>query len=130
LQIILGNLITNAIKYTREGSIVVTVRDRPDGEGVEFDVRDTGPGIPPEQLARIREPFHESESGAHKLEGVGLGLAIVYGYAALLRVEVNVCSVVGHGTSFRLDVPHRYSPPDDRTAIIVREPGKSASEAA
>jgi len=130
LQIILGNLITNAIKYTREGSIVVTVRDRPEVGRVEFGVRDTGPGIPPEQLARIHEPFHESESGAQKLEGVGLGLAIVYGYAALLGAEVSVRSVLGHGTSFRLDVPHRYSLPDDRTAIVMRERGKGSSEAA
>jgi signal transduction histidine kinase len=123
LQIVLGNLITNAIKYTREGSIVMTVRDRPDVGRVEFEVRDTGPGIPPEQLARIHEPFHESRSSAHKLEGVGLGLAIVYGYAALLGVEVSVRSVVGDGTSFRLDVPYRYSPPDDRTAIVMAEHG-------
>ena len=126
LQIILGNLITNAIKYTREGSIVVTARDRPDGEGVEFGVRDTGAGIPPEQLARIHEPFHDSESGAHKLDGVGLGLAIVYGYAALLGVEVSVCSMVGHGTSFRLDVPRRYSSPDDRPPYIRNTPNVSA----
>jgi signal transduction histidine kinase len=45
---------------------------------VAFGVRDTGPGIPPEQLRRIHEPFHESGSGAHELREMGLGLSIVY----------------------------------------------------
>jgi signal transduction histidine kinase len=127
LQIVLGNLITNAIKYTREGSIVMTVRDRPDAGRVEFEVRDTGLGIPAEQLARIHEPFHESRSSAHKLEGVGLGLAIVYGYSALLGAEVSVRSVLGHGTSFHLDVPYRYSRPDERTAIVTSERGRATT---
>ena len=59
LQIVLSNLVTNALKYTREGQVVVRVEERTDGF-VEFAVTDTGPGIPAAQLARIREPFHES----------------------------------------------------------------------
>lgn len=119
LLIVLGNLITNAIKYTREGSIVVSVRDRPDVQRVEFGIDDTGPGIPGEQLARIHEPFHECGPGAHKVEGVGLGLAIVCRYATLLGAEVTVHSAVGHGTSFRVYVPYRYSPRDGRPALVV-----------
>jgi signal transduction histidine kinase len=105
LQIVLSNLLTNALKYTREGRVVVTVEER--GEGiVEFSVADTGPGIAPAQLARIREPFHETTgAGSHRVGGVGLGLAIVYRYAALLGVQVSVASTVGAGTNFAVSVP-------------------------
>jgi len=73
---------------------------------VDFEVNDTGPGIPEGQLAHIREPFHESSGpGGHNLEGVGLGLAIVYRYAALLGATVSVRSAVGRGTSFVVTVP-------------------------
>lgn len=75
-------------------------------DAVVFAVADSGPGIPPERLARVREPFHESSSpGGHCLPGVGLGLAIVHGYAALLHATVDVVSVVGRGTTFRVRVP-------------------------
>jgi two-component system OmpR family sensor kinase len=81
---------------------------------VDFRVEDTGPGIPGTLLARIREPFHESGSaGAHHLAGVGLGLAIVYRYAALLGAEVSVRSAVGRGTSFAISVPRRAAPAPD-----------------
>ena len=107
LQIILSNLVTNALKYTRDGQVVVRVQERTDGF-VEFAVADTGPGIPAAQLARIREPFHESSGTAgHHIGGVGLGLAIVHRYAALLGVDVAVRSTVGVGTCFVVAVPRR-----------------------
>jgi signal transduction histidine kinase len=105
LQIVLSNLVTNALKYTREGRVTVTVEERPDGV-VVFVVADTGPGIPAEQLAHIREPFHESSGVAgHEIGGVGLGLAIVHRYAALLGARVTVRSTVGMGTCFTVAVP-------------------------
>jgi signal transduction histidine kinase len=111
LQIVLSNLITNALKYTHNGEIVVSVRDRPIARRVELRVDDTGPGIPAPQLARIREPFHESSGrGPHGLAGVGLGLTIVYRYSALLGAAVSVHSTVGHGTSFVVTVPYDYEP--------------------
>ena len=66
------------------------MEERADG-AVDFAVADTGPGIPEAQLAHIREPFHESSGAAgHRIGGVGLGLAIVHRYAALLGVQVDV----------------------------------------
>jgi signal transduction histidine kinase len=105
LEIVLSNLVTNALKYTREGHVTFRVRARRDREQIDFQVEDTGPGIPEEQLAHIQEPFHES-SGAtgHSLAGIGLGLAIVYRYATLLGAAVSVRSKVGQGTSFRVRV--------------------------
>jgi len=108
LQIMLANLLTNALKYTTEGSVALRVRDESDA--VVFEVADTGPGIPPERLARMREPFHESTAGAQRVHGIGLGLAIVHGYAALLKAGVEVGSVVGRGTTFRVRVPHTLPP--------------------
>jgi signal transduction histidine kinase len=106
LEIVLANLVTNALKYTREGEVTVRVRARESAQRVYFEVDDTGPGIPENQLAHIREPFHESSGrGPHNLEGIGLGLAIVYRYAALLGAAVSVRSIVGRGTSFQVTVP-------------------------
>jgi signal transduction histidine kinase len=107
LQIVLSNLITNALKFTTEGEVALRVEEEPDA--VVFEVVDTGPGIPPERLAHIREPFHES-SASTRIRGVGLGLAIVHGYAALLNAAVDVASVVGCGTTFRVRVPHALRP--------------------
>jgi signal transduction histidine kinase len=113
LEIVLANLVTNALKYTHAGEVAITVRSRKDARFVDFRVDDTGPGIPPQKLARIREPFHESAApGPHKLEGVGLGLAIVYRYATLLGADVEVRSDLGLGTSFTIAVPRH----DDTTA--------------
>ena len=113
LQIVLCNLISNAIKYTRAGSIVVSVRDLPDLRQVEFGVEDTGPGIPAAQLATVHEPFHESGPSAHKLAGVGLGLTIVYRYAQQLGTELTARSTVGAGTAFRIRVPYQWCPTRD-----------------
>ena len=105
LAIVLSNLVTNALKYTREGQVTVTVDERSEGV-VTFVVADTGPGIPEAQLAHIREPFHESSGVAgHSIGGVGLGLAIVHRYATLLGVQVAVRSTVGVGTCFIVAVP-------------------------
>ena len=109
LQIVLSNLVTNALKYTREGHVNVTVEER--HAVVDFAVADTGPGIPEAQLAHIREPFHESSGTAgHRIAGIGLGLAIVHRYAALLGVDVDVRSTVGVGTCFVVAVPFVTAP--------------------
>jgi signal transduction histidine kinase len=115
LQVIVTNLLTNAIKYTRAGEITVRVRARSE-ERVDFQIDDTGPGMSETELARIRDPFHESRSGSHPLDGVGLGLAIVYRYAGLLGAELSVRSAVGQGTSFVIGVPYRMPDAEDRAA--------------
>ena len=103
LETLVSNLVTNALKYTRAGEIVVS--GRAVDTRVELSIADTGPGIPPERLARMREPFHESTGASHRIGGIGLGLAIVYRYAALLGAEISVTSAVGHGTVFVVALP-------------------------
>jgi len=108
LGLVLGNLITNALKFTRAGSVTVRVSDCPERRHVEFRIDDTGPGIPHADLARIFEPFHQLAGGSGR-GGVGLGLAIVQRYASLLGATVHVESQVGRGTSFIVDVPYRFA---------------------
>jgi len=106
LEIVLSNLVTNALKYTQSGEVAVVLDDSPGASCVAFRVADTGPGIPASRLARMREPFHESTGTTHQLGGLGLGLSIVYRYAALLDVDVAVDSAVGRGTTFVVTVPY------------------------
>jgi len=111
LAIVLGNLIGNAIKFTSAGSVTIGVRDRRADGYLEFRVDDTGRGISEEELARIFEPFHQvTGSEPHGPGGVGLGLAIVQRYVALLGARLEVRGVVGRGTSFSVLLPYRSVP--------------------
>lgn len=111
-QIVL-NLLSNAIKFTSSGgsvSMTATVErasDSPDGGRIaRIDVRDTGRGIPPEQVDAIFEPFVQlGRTLNHPAEGVGLGLAISRDLARRLGGELRVTSEVGLGSTFTLTVP-------------------------
>jgi signal transduction histidine kinase len=106
LRSVLDNLVNNAIKFTVRGSITVSLEVLPAANGVQLTVGDTGPGIPSAEIPRILEPFHQGEpapNGAH--HGVGLGLAIVDRYVALLGGKLEVRSRVGVGTTFLVSLP-------------------------
>ena len=107
LRQILYNLIGNAIKFTNRGEIRVVVSDIDCDEGrlLQFDVIDTGIGIPKEHLARLFGRFTQVESGANRrFGGTGLGLAISQRLAALLGGHIEVDSCTGQGSRFRLTV--------------------------
>jgi signal transduction histidine kinase len=114
------NLVSNAFKYSAEGSINVDVRQT--GAVVSISVADTGTGIPADQLDKIFDRFHRIEnSGARSLEGTGIGLAmvreLVYLHGGTIRVE----SEFGKGSTFTVTVPIGSAHlPFDR---ILREPG-------
>ncbi len=102
---VLVNLIANAVKFTPEGGHV-TVRAYQGDESVILSVEDTGIGIPEEHHERIFEPFRQVERGDEKgYGGVGLGLALVAQLADLLAVRLELDSIVGKGSTFRVIVP-------------------------
>ena len=98
------NLLGNAVKFTDEGSITVSLRTT-DG-GVELCVADTGVGIPPEDLPHIFDEFRQVErQGGEQTEGTGLGLSIARKIVELLGGEISAQSEVGKGTAFAVRLP-------------------------
>jgi CheY-like chemotaxis protein/anti-sigma regulatory factor (Ser/Thr protein kinase) len=108
LERILLNLITNAIRFTADGRILVGCRRR--GDCVEVTIADTGVGIAPEHLPYVFREFYQAETahGAPR-QGLGLGLAIVQRLAALLEHPIAMKSVPGAGTMVSIRLP-RASP--------------------
>ena len=105
---ILVNLIGNAVKFTDQGRVDVTVARR-NGE-VRVQVRDTGIGIPPADLPRLFQPFTQVDAGlTRRHRGTGLGLYNSRGLARLLGGRIDVESAPGVGSTFTLTVPVRYS---------------------
>ncbi|MEP9386083.1 PAS-domain containing protein [Mesorhizobium sp. KR9-304] len=100
---LIQNLVSNAVKFTRSGRILVGVRRR--GELAEIQVYDTGIGIPVDKLSSIFGEFTRLEEGAKEAEGLGLGLSIVDRIARVLRLELQVDSGRGKGTRFSVILP-------------------------
>jgi signal transduction histidine kinase len=110
---IVPNLVSNALKFTHEGQISVRLRE--DGERFVLEVVDTGIGIPEAELPRIFDRFHRVESaGGRTYEGTGIGLSLVRELVELHGGRVTVESVVGRGSTFRVEVPkgHRHLKPE------------------
>jgi CheY-like chemotaxis protein len=103
LRRLLQNLISNAIKYTPEGSVLVGCRRR--GERLRIEVYDTGIGIPHGKRRAVFREFHRLDQGARVARGVGLGLSIVERIARVLECEVALKSNVGRGSRFSIEVP-------------------------
>src|SRR6185295_1598776 len=98
------NLLSNAFKHTFEGEIAVALR--PGGDHAELVVRDTGVGIPAEQLPHVFERFHRVPSARSRThEGTGIGLALVRELARLHGGTVEVASGEGEGAVFTVRVP-------------------------
>ncbi|MDR7332957.1 ATP-binding protein [Roseateles asaccharophilus] len=125
LERIIGNLLSNAIRYTRRGGVLVGCRRR--AAAVELQVWDTGPGIAPRYRDAIFEEFFRIDApGMGQEKGLGLGLSIVQRCAHLLGYGLSVDSRVDHGTVFRLTLPLSAA-----TASLPRIPPRlSASQRA
>lgn len=107
LKQILSNLVSNAIKFTDEGDVVVRVRSvsRSAGDQLLFEIRDSGIGIAPEAGERLFAPFRQVEHGAEKqYEGTGLGLAISRNLVELMGGQIWFESEKGKGTSFYFSI--------------------------
>jgi signal transduction histidine kinase/putative methionine-R-sulfoxide reductase with GAF domain len=110
LRQVLLNLISNAIKFTYEGTITVSVKNQ--GRDVLFAVIDTGPGIPPEKQNLIFEPFIQAENGERQVHGTGLGLPISRSLVRAHGGELWVESGRGEGSAFFFTLPViRRKPP-------------------
>ena len=110
LRQILMNLISNAVKYTERGEIVVSVSMRPSplgtGHDLSLSVRDTGTGIDPEAQARIFEPFFQAESPDGRIrQGTGLGLSITRRLVDMMHGSIHLASRVGQGATFQVAIP-------------------------
>jgi len=108
LDRVVRNLLSNAIRYTNDGGVVVAARQR--GDKLRFEVWDTGLGIRPHEQERIFEEFYQVSTDAPPLDptqrkGLGLGLAIVRRLARVLDAPLRLRSVPGHGTMFSIEVP-------------------------
>lgn len=106
LRVVLKNVLANALKFTDRGRISVSATQC--GEGVVFEICDTGPGIPPQAVAVIFEPFRQLEPASTRAHGgVGLGLYISRRLLDLLGGSIEVDSRVGVGSCFRIALPAR-----------------------
>lgn len=117
LRQVLLNLISNAVKFTEEGSITLSVKQR--NKFILFAVIDTGPGIAPDDQALIFEPFRQTETGIRHAGGTGLGLPIskrlVEAHGGRLWVE----SQVGEGSAFYFTVPIEQSETNQKQSEVV-----------
>ena len=119
LRQVVINLLSNALKFTDEDSVKVTVRQEAEGRSQEggppassdltISVSDTGIGIAPDELGNIFEQFRQVDgTSTRRHEGTGLGLAITKDLVELLGGEIGVASVVGEGSVFTIRIPSRY----------------------
>ncbi len=100
---ILSNLVSNAIRYTARGRVVVGVRRRPGA--LEFQIWDTGPGIAPDVRERLMQAFMRGDEAKQASEGFGLGLYIVNSLCQQCGYKLNILSEPGKGSAFCLRVP-------------------------
>jgi PAS domain S-box-containing protein len=124
---IVFNLLSNAFKFTLQGGVTLTLRER-DGM-VRLSVRDTGGGIPAHELPRTFERFHRIEGAPGRTyEGSGIGLALIQELVRLHGGQIAVSSVVGEGTQFDVDIPygHAHLPPE-RVVAVDADPALASS---
>lgn len=126
LRQVLINLLGNAIKFTDQGGVAIRLQRQLNEGGTArliIEVEDSGAGIPETEQARIFEPFVQlGEQGVNK--GTGLGLAITRQFVNLMGGDISVCSTVGRGSVFRLDLPLREAQVADLPHAEQAEPGR------
>ncbi|MDY6936077.1 MAG: ATP-binding protein [Cyanobacteriota bacterium] len=145
LRQVLINLLSNAIKFTQTGTVVLRVSpsDRSLGEnslrenrsnahsaGLQFSIGDTGPGIAPQDLERMFDPFVQTQTGQKSPGGTGLGLPIGRQFVRLMGGQLRVRSTLGEGSTFYFEIPVRLVsldeveiPPPEQP-VVGLEPGQ------
>ena len=118
LRQVLINLAGNAVKFTRQGGVIIRLGVKQNGrERLTIEVEDTGPGIAPEDRKRLFRPFVQLAEGSAQ-KGTGLGLAISRQYCQLMGGAIDVESRVGKGSIFRVELPLERVGPADIGALL------------
>jgi signal transduction histidine kinase len=119
LKQILTNLISNAIKFTDSGYVLVEIHTSAPN-GILIKVTDTGIGISPEQLDHIFQPFRQGDQTTQRRHpGTGLGLAITESLVNMMEGSITVESQVNEGTTFIVSIPQRVKDPADHRADVA-----------
>lgn len=120
---ILLNLVGNALKFTPSGKVSLEVAarpragDKPPGHEIDFVIRDTGPGMTPEQLGRIFQPFEQADSSiSRQYGGTGLGLPICKGLTESMGGSLEIESIAGKGTFVRCSIPLKTGQPSSASS--------------
>lgn len=132
LRQVLVNLVGNAIKFTHDGSVVLrisqltnqqitdTPHPTPPPLTLLFEIEDTGPGITPEDLSQLFQPFVQTETGHKSQEGTGLGLAISQKFVSLMGGDITVNSTFGSGSTFRFTIQAIVVDEGAQPKLVVR----------
>ncbi|QPJ64200.1 MAG: response regulator [Candidatus Nitrohelix vancouverensis] len=103
-QVVL-NLVSNAIKYNKQGGSVVVSYEKPKANRIRLGIRDTGPGIPHEKQDRLFKPFERLDIDQDQIEGTGIGLTISKQLVNLMNGAIGFQSAPGRGSYFYIDFP-------------------------
>ena len=113
LRQILLNLVSNAVKYTDKGQILLTIKPVADAniESIRFEIQDTGIGIEEKQLSQIFEPFYQCHTDpAHQRHGTGLGTTISSKLVKIMHGKIGATSTLGEGSLFCFELPLPSAP--------------------
>ncbi|MBE9039819.1 response regulator [Oscillatoriales cyanobacterium LEGE 11467] len=135
LRQVLINLLGNAIEFTTTGTVMLGVGPREDTPysdpiWLQFSTSDTGPGIAPQELDSIFDPFVQTSTGQQTQSGTGLGLPIGRQFVRLMGGELQVCSSLGEGSQFYFEIPVRLvemdevETPTSSRQVVGLEPGQ------
>jgi two-component system, sensor histidine kinase and response regulator len=124
---IIANLVSNAVKFTADGEVVVevSVTSRTDEKvSVCFEVRDTGIGVAPDRIAALFDPFTQADAGTtRQFGGTGLGLTISLELTQLMGGTISADSTPGKGSSFRFEIPFAFAEAEVRPRVPASELG-------
>ncbi len=128
IQQIIGNLTSNAVKFTRSGKVELTIRTRSEGEEslLEVEVRDTGDGISREESEKVFQKFYQAPREGPKVRGTGIGLALVKAYVDCLHGVLELDSRPGQGSVFRVLIPVELRPLTGAAAAPETVAGRAA----
>ena len=110
---VITNILSNAVKYTKEGSITFSIGyekilEKPDSINLKVSVKDTGIGIKPEDMKRLFKAFERIEEKRNRsIEGTGLGMSIAQSFLVMMGSQLNVESVYGEGSVFSFDLEQK-----------------------